>query len=176
MTPILDRDGELVFRRDSEETGGVSQYTIPAEEERESEGSGVEALEAASWVLSDDEMPAPAGPQRSRRGSAASVMTIWPGAEGGKPAAEVDEFGHEIEGGEVKAPGAAHLLRNRLADPSEFELVEVDLEEGLAGPSSNPWNTQREEQRRRYAAEIPNERPHRNLTEVVSPSSYYSSK
>lgn len=169
LTPVVgDKPGKITFRKDVEKAS-QSKYTVSSN----SQDDDVTVLEAATWVLEDDEIPAPAAPARSRRGSVASissVLTIWPSAVDDRPV-EQDGFGHAVEAGNSR-PDAAHLARHRLPDPNDFELV--DLEEQHPGSVNRVRSDHRGDAK--PVAAIPAPLPHRSrsLTDRVPPESYLS--
>ncbi|KAI9056211.1 hypothetical protein LZ554_001139 [Drepanopeziza brunnea f. sp. 'monogermtubi'] len=192
ITPTIGRHGEVEFRLDA--ALPLSRFTVAPGSGGGDERTRLEGLEAATWVLGDGEVPAPAGPQaqvslsRSRRGSAgstsstSSTRTIWPSAavddDGKSRLGEQDEFGNSVGGiGEVSR---AVLGRTRIAvvgrgliDPNGFELVhlEGELAGSVDGKGFKGLATKRD---MKPVAELPSARPQRNLTERPALSSYYS--
>lgn len=170
LTPTLGSDGEITFRVGAEsQVSGNNRERFIATNEMDDDVMRLSMLNAASWVLKDDEAPMPAAPTLSRRGSASSTLTIWPCA-GEDTAVERDEFGHEMDKENLSAPQAAHLARRGLVDPDEFELVNLDEE--LPGPAHGEgFDHQRVI---RPIAPLPNTLPHRGADELASAEPYIS--
>ncbi|KAL2069263.1 hypothetical protein VTL71DRAFT_15601 [Oculimacula yallundae] len=140
LTPMLSGEGgEIELRMD------VGEHVLGAEDgEREQQVGGAHGsqvvgdtqdegvtrlsmMNANWWAIGDEaSSPSPSPPQ-SRRDSTSSTMTIWPSEP---QEAETSQFDFDFE--HLTAPEAAHLARDGLIHPDEFEVV--NLNDPLPGP------------------------------------------
>ncbi len=172
LSPILKSGGDVTFRTEEEsQMSGRNAERIVAANQMDDDITRLSMLNAAAWVLKDDEAPLPAGSTRPRRGSTSSAVTIWPCAKDMEDIMlESNEFGNKVDMEHLRSPQAAHLPREGLVDP-EFELVNLGEEVSV------PVNGEGFEQQRltRSIAPLPNALPHRSPDEHVLTESYFSS-